>query len=385
MKGLRLYLTPFAPDQSGAVSVLYSLDGMIILLDAGGCTGNVLGFDEPRWQHHKAAVFSAGLRDMDAIMGRDKELTRKAAAAFAHTGCSFIALVGTPVPSIIGTDYRALSHMLANKCGCPVISIPTNGMATAESGLEEAYLTLFRSFAGKTYYMHPDADAHPDGSLTDSGMHIVRTAGVIGATPLELVDLSDMEVVRRELLAEGYERVVFYGSDAAREDYERAGANAHNFVLSGSGIKAARYLQKTFGTPFTVGYPGIERYLPEELRAEVCMEGKEKCSEGNSPHTDDDRILILHDPVPAAALKAELIRRGYREEQIDTASFFAVKGLPEGMLTFTLREESDLLKLLADGHYAKVFADPVVGRMPLGGAELIPFPEFAVSGKRILT
>ena len=49
MKGLRKYLTPFAPDQSGAVSVLYELGGMLVICDAGGCTGNVCGFDEPRW------------------------------------------------------------------------------------------------------------------------------------------------------------------------------------------------------------------------------------------------------------------------------------------------------------------------------------------------
>ena len=47
MKGLRKYLTPFAPDQSGAVSVLYELGGMLVICDAGGCTGNVCGFDEP--------------------------------------------------------------------------------------------------------------------------------------------------------------------------------------------------------------------------------------------------------------------------------------------------------------------------------------------------
>ena len=46
MKGLRKYLTPFAPDQSGAVSVLYELGGMLVICDAGGCTGNVCGFDE---------------------------------------------------------------------------------------------------------------------------------------------------------------------------------------------------------------------------------------------------------------------------------------------------------------------------------------------------
>ena len=59
MRGLRKVLTPFAPDQSGAVSVLYNLGGLIVIIDAGGCTGNVCGFDEPRWHGARAAVFSA--------------------------------------------------------------------------------------------------------------------------------------------------------------------------------------------------------------------------------------------------------------------------------------------------------------------------------------
>ena len=42
MKGLRKYLTPFAPDQSGAVSVLFEFGGIIVICDAGGCTGNMV-------------------------------------------------------------------------------------------------------------------------------------------------------------------------------------------------------------------------------------------------------------------------------------------------------------------------------------------------------
>ena len=87
MKGLRKYLTPFAPDQSGAVSVLYELGGMLVICDAGGCTGNVCGFDEPRWFETRSAVFSAGLRDMDAILGRDDRLVAKLADAAEKTGC----------------------------------------------------------------------------------------------------------------------------------------------------------------------------------------------------------------------------------------------------------------------------------------------------------
>ena len=99
MKGLRKYLTPFAPDQSGAVSVLYELGGMLVICDAGGCTGNVCGFDEPRWFETRSAVFSAGLRDMDAILGRDDRLVAKLADAAEKLDVTFAAVIGTPVPA----------------------------------------------------------------------------------------------------------------------------------------------------------------------------------------------------------------------------------------------------------------------------------------------
>ena len=87
MRGLRKYLTPFAPDQSGAVSVLYEFGGIIVICDAGGCTGNICGFDEPRWFESKSALFSAGLRDMDAILGRDDRLVAKTCGCGDKAGC----------------------------------------------------------------------------------------------------------------------------------------------------------------------------------------------------------------------------------------------------------------------------------------------------------
>ena len=49
MKGLWKYISPFAPDQSGAAAVMYGLNGIVVICDAGGCAGNICGFDEPRW------------------------------------------------------------------------------------------------------------------------------------------------------------------------------------------------------------------------------------------------------------------------------------------------------------------------------------------------
>ena len=88
MRGLRKYLTPFAPDQSGAVSVLYEFGGIIVICDAGGCTGNICGFDEPRWFESKSALFSAGLlRDVDTMLGRDDGLVANLRSAVTKLGC----------------------------------------------------------------------------------------------------------------------------------------------------------------------------------------------------------------------------------------------------------------------------------------------------------
>ena len=144
--GFRRFTTPFAPDQSGAVSVLYDMGGICVICDAGGCTGNICGFDEPRWFGSQSAVFSAGLRDMDAILGRDDRLVEKLFDASQIIPASFAAIVGTPVPAVIGTDYQALRRMSSRKTGLPVIAVNTDGMEYYDRGLEKTYIALLEEF-----------------------------------------------------------------------------------------------------------------------------------------------------------------------------------------------------------------------------------------------
>lgn len=39
MKGLRKYISPFSPDQSGTASVLFGYGGMLIIMDAHAAAG----------------------------------------------------------------------------------------------------------------------------------------------------------------------------------------------------------------------------------------------------------------------------------------------------------------------------------------------------------
>ena len=280
MKGLRKYLTPFAPDQSGAVSVLYELGGMLVICDAGGCTGNVCGFDEPRWFETRSAVFSAGLRDMDAILGRDDRLVAKLADAAEKLDVTFAAVIGTPVPAVIGTDYRALERMLAKKTELPVLTVNTDGMELYDRGEEKAYLALFGRFAGENVDVEPgniektqtaeSCDGKRNGKNEDVSVDIEDRprVGIIGMTPQDVSDLKAAEKIRKLYADQGL-CAVCYGMGDGLEEVRNASLAAKNVVVSPAALKAAQYLQKKFGTPYEIAYP-----LASELVPEVNYQGK---------------------------------------------------------------------------------------------------------------
>lgn len=380
MKGLRKYLTPFAPDQSGAVSVLYELGGMLVICDAGGCTGNVCGFDEPRWFETRSAVFSAGLRDMDAILGRDDRLVAKLADAAEKLDVTFAAVIGTPVPAVIGTDYRALERMLSKKTDLSVLTVNTDGMELYDRGEEKAYLALFGRFAGENVDVEPgniektqtaeSCDGKRNGKNEDVSVDIEDRprVGIIGMTPQDVSDLKAAEKIRKLYADQGL-RAVCYGMGDGLEEVKKASLTVKNVVVSPAALKAAQYLQKKFGTPYEIAYP-----LAPELVPEVNYQGK--------------KILIVQQQVIANAVRKEIEKRTGEKEAITTATWFMRK---EEILTdlnvdavddISLKEEDDFISLVEKEGYDVIFADPCMERM-IPGFEgvFIPLTHFAVSGK----
>ena len=381
MKGLRKYLTPFAPDQSGAVSVLYELGGMLVICDAGGCTGNVCGFDEPRWFETRSAVFSAGLRDMDAILGRDDRLVAKLADAAEKLDVTFAAVIGTPVPAVIGTDYRALERMLAKKTELPVLTVNTDGMELYDRGEEKAYLVLFGRFAGENVDVEPgniektqtaeSCDGKRNGKNEESEDMNDKDRpriGIIGMTPQDVSDLKAADKIRKLYADQGL-RAVCYGMGDGLEEVKKASLTVKNVVVSPAALKAAQYLQKKFGTPYEIAYP-----LAPELVPEMDYRGK--------------KILIVQQQVIANAMRREIEKRTGEKEEITTATWFMRK---EEILAdlrvsaaddISLKEEDDFISLVGKDGYDVIFADPCMERMiPEFEGIFIPLTHFAVSGK----
>jgi nitrogenase molybdenum-cofactor synthesis protein NifE len=281
---------------------------------------------------------------MDAIMGRDEHLVNKLALAAEEIEGNFAAVIGTPVPAVIATDYAAISRMLHRKISLPVLTINTTGMSYYDRGAEAAYLALVKQFCKEALPKEP-------GRI-----------GVFGANPLDLGDLKAGEKITRFYKEKhAAAKVLCYGMGAGLEELKQASAAEINIVVSPSGLKAAGYLKEVFGTPYVIENPLAPDFLPD-------MEFMHQ------------NVLILQQQVSAYTLRKELRARG--AGTVTAADFFGqiAEIAEEGDIRLT--DEHQCEALLRNGRFDVIIADPVFRKMTgKTDAVFIEYPQFAVSGK----
>ena len=370
MKGLRKYLTPFAPDQSGAVAMCYALGGMVVIVDAGGCAGNICGFDEPRWQPdylrsfgrddgkeaaspRVQAVFSAGLRDMDAILGRDDLLIQKLEEASKKIDVKFIALIGTPVPAVIGTDLAADALMAERRTHLPCIAVSTDGMHQYDRGIEETLLVLMKTFA-----------------RDDTAEKGRRICGVLGLNPLDFYNPGWTEAIRLSLLEKGYDEVLLYGMEGGLDALGNSSLAERNYVVSPAGLAAAKYLNERFGIPYEVSFPADPMILLEDNPAD-----------GTGLPGQDAQILVVHQQVLANAIR-DALKKAHISCTVTAATWFDLKDELAVDGDVRLKEEDDFTALVREKHWDMIIADPALRPMAAGyqGRWIEAF-HFAVSGQ----
>ncbi len=354
IKGLRLYLPPFAPDTSGAASVAFPTGGLSVIIDAGGCAGNICGFDEPRWQTDTSAVMSAGLRDMDAIMGRDDRLLDKIERALSQIAATHITLISTPVPAVIGTDLHALRRLLTRRCGLPVAIAASDGTHAYDQGASQAYLGLLEAL------LEPDTAKLP------------ASVGIWGTTPLDITR-PDADQLRHQLRISGCQHVFLHGLDHGAEPYKAAAAVERNIVIAPSGLAPARYLQQHYHIPFTVCHPLAAQQLETMLATTT-----------DALPATGQRVLILHQQMAANAMRQAIRQRlGHEAPQINCATFFAQDETycEPGDAKFT--EEYEFPEWVAENAPDLIIADKIYQRaLPSWHGIFLDYPHFAVSGER---
>ena len=107
----------YTADVSGVCSALYELGGMTVMHDPSGCNSTYNTHDEIRWYDQDSMIYISGLTEIDAVMGNDEKLIRDIEIAAEELKPKFIALAGSPIPYMNGTDFEAIAKILEQISG----------------------------------------------------------------------------------------------------------------------------------------------------------------------------------------------------------------------------------------------------------------------------
>jgi nitrogenase molybdenum-iron protein alpha/beta subunit len=141
------FISTYTADVSGVASALFEMGGMTVINDASGCNSTYNTHDEPRWYDFDSLVFITAISEMDMIMGDDEKLINDIVTTAEKLKPKFIAISGTPIPMMTGTDLSAIAKIAESRTQIPCFGFDTNGMHSYVSGASMAFEEIAKRFS----------------------------------------------------------------------------------------------------------------------------------------------------------------------------------------------------------------------------------------------
>ena len=239
----------YTADVSGVCSALYELGGMTVMHDPSGCNSTYNTHDEIRWYDEDSLIFISGLTEIDAIMGNDEKFIHDIEEAARDLKPRFIALASSPIPYMNGTDFPAIAEVTEQDTGIPTFAVPTNGMHDYVRGAGMALEAIAEHF------VLPKSHAEDVSNKNTEEKGRNRLVNLLGVTPLDFGPLDHAETMKRSLEQYGWQINSMWAMGDSLDQLSRSADAAVNVVVSSVGLRAAKVLQRKFGTPYVVGAP----------------------------------------------------------------------------------------------------------------------------------
>ena len=321
----------YTADVSGVCSALYELGGMTVMHDPSGCNSTYNTHDEIRWYDQDSLIFISGLTEIDAIMGNDRKFIDDIEHAARELRPNFIALAGSPIPFMNGTDFPAIARVIEAETGIPTFSVPTNGMHDYVYGAGIALEKIAERFAGKTEIENDtqkqtsadksaETETTDDSRFPDSVVNVNpkkkekrsgRSVNLLGVTPLDFGPQKNVEIMKENLHNYGWNVLSAWAMGDTLETLQQAGTADVNLVVSAVGLRAAKVLQEKFGTPYVIG-------TPNEWLAETISEALEEAAEQQTDRKivylqnrmlKEAEITLIGEPVTMGSLAAGIEKK----------------------------------------------------------------------------
>ena len=359
MKQTARIISTYSADVFGVCSALFELGGMVIMHDASGCNSTYTTHDEPRWYDMESMVYISGLSEMEAIMGDDEKLIGDIVAAAEDLKPRFIAVAGTPIPTMTGFDFTAVAELIEQRTGIPAFGFPTTGMNSYVTGASMAFEALVSRFA--------DKDAEKTAYLS---------ANILGLTPLDFTVNGADHAIARFVEEAGFTVLSRWCMGSTLDDIAKAGSAHVNLVVSSTGLAAARRLKELFGTPYVVGVPMGEEYSALVLGA---LKTAAATGENQFPacNLQGGETLVIGEAVTALSLASALELSAGIPVRVICPTEYTRGLLREKDIPVTCEEEID--EAIAGA--SCVIADPLFRPICPEGTRFVRLPAENFSGR----
>ena len=367
----------YTADVSGVCSALYELGGMTVMHDPSGCNSTYNTHDEIRWYDQDSLIFISGLTEIDAIMGNDRKFIDDIEHAARELHPKFIALAGSPIPFMNGTDFPAIARVIETETGIPTFSVPTNGMHDYVYGAGIALEEIAKRFT---------EEAGTKNAIQKPEIRFRRSVNLLGVTPLDFGPQKNVNLLKENLHKYGWNVLSTWAMGDSLETLQMAGTAEVNLVVSAVGLRAAKVLQEKYGTPYVIGTPN--EWLAENIskRMENAIEQLSSAFIPEAVYLKDRiqtsaEITLIGEPVTMGSLAA-----GIEKVYGRSARVFCPLKECENLIgekdAIVLGEEA-MEKALKDAKI--IVADPLYRPIAPKDCEFYELPHVAFSGRIFLS
>lgn len=379
MKQIASRISIYSADAFGVCSALYELGGLCVMHDASGCNSTYNTHDEPRWYDFDSMVYISGLSEMEAIMGDDQKFIDDIVYTAKELSPNFIAMAGTPIPTMIGTDFKAIANIIEKETNIPTFGFDTTGMHSYVSGAYKAFEALAKRFLKRNDKESRGEQKESVDKESREAKNTIIKVNILGATPLDFSINKSVEAMVDLLKENNFEVISTWAMGSSLEYIKNAGDADVNLVVSYSGMGAAKYMYENLNIPYVIGTPFGKEFankVIEDLK-EVKSTKENKISYSNREIDENAEITIVGESIMSESLAYAISKEKNKTVNVISSLETDEKLLLEGDKIAIF--EDDIEKCLKNSK--TIIADPLFRPICPLDSNFISLPHEAFSGR----
>nr|WP_308692384.1 nitrogenase component 1 [uncultured Terrisporobacter sp.] len=379
MKQIASRISIYSADAFGVCSALYELGGLCVMHDASGCNSTYNTHDEPRWYDFDSMVYISGLSEMEAIMGDDQKFIDDIVYTAKELSPNFIAMAGTPIPTMIGTDFKAIANIIEKETNIPTFGFDTTGMHSYVSGAYKAFEALAKRFLKRNDKESRGEKKESIDKESREAKNTIIKVNILGATPLDFSINKSVEAMVDLLKENNFEVISTWAMGSSLEYIKNAGDADVNLVVSYSGMGAAKYMYENLNIPYVIGTPFGKEFAKKVISdlKEVKSTKENKISYSNREIDKDAEITIVGESIMSESLAYAISKEKNKTVNVISSLETDEKLLLEGDKIAMF--EDDIEKCLKNSK--TIIADPLFRPICPLDSNFISLPHEAFSGR----